>query len=63
MELIYALLFPIILLSIFTIFFSNKNIPDQIQRLINNEANIWNFGVILIGTVSIIVYLANQNSN
>ena len=60
MELFLALGLPIVLLVGFTLFFITYGIPSQIQNLTKNSSNIWNFGVVAMSTMMIIVYLAKR---
>tara|TARA_B100001029_G_C14858477_1_gene337761 strand:- start:342 stop:524 length:183 start_codon:yes stop_codon:yes gene_type:complete len=60
MELFVALGLPIVLLIGFTLFFITYGIPIQIQNLTKNSSNIWNFGVVAMSTMMIIVYLAKR---
>jgi len=61
MELIYAVIIPIFVIGVgFLLLQKNQGVPPLIQKLINLEPTIWTFGVILIGTLSIIKYLADQ---
>ena len=60
MELFVALGLPIVLLVGFTLFFITYGIPSQIQNLTKNSSNIWNFGVVAMSTMMIIVYLAKR---
>ena len=60
MELFVALGLPLVLLVGFTLFFITYGIPIQIQNLTKNSSNIWNFGVVAMSTMMIIVYLAKR---
>ena len=60
MELFVALGLPLVLLVGFTLFFITYGIPSQIQNLTKNSSNIWNFGVVAMSTMMIIVYLAKR---
>ena len=61
MELIYAVIIPIFVIGVgFLLLQKNHGVPPLIQKLINLEPTIWTFGVILIGRLSIIKYLAGQ---
>ena len=60
MDIVYALFIPILVIG-FILFWilQTQGLPQWIQKLLDIEPSIWNFGVILIGTVSIIKYLSD----
>ncbi len=60
MELFIALGFPIILLIGLTFLFIENGIPDWIQNLNRNSSTIWNFGIIAMSTLTVIIYLAKR---
>ena len=60
MELIFALGFPIILLIGLTFFFMSEGIPAWIQNLSGKSSTIWNFGIVSMSTMTIIVYLLRR---
>ena len=60
MELIFALGFPIILLIGLTFFFMSEGIPAWIQNLRRKSSTIWNFGIVAMSTVTVIIYLAKR---
>ena len=60
MELIFALGFPIILLIGLTFFFMSEGIPAWIQNLSIKSSTIWNFGIVSISTITIIIYLSRR---
>ena len=60
MELFIALGLPIVLLIGLTLFFISDGIPIWIQNLNRNSSTIWNFGVVAISTVTVIIYLAKR---
>ena len=60
MELIFALGFPIILLIGLTFFFMSEGIPVWIQNLSGKSSTIWNFGIVSISTITIIIYLSRR---
>ena len=60
MELIFALGFPIILLIGLTFFFMSEGIPAWIQNLSGKSSNIWNFGIVSMSTMTIIIYLSRR---
>ncbi len=60
MELIFALVFPIILLIGLTFFFMSEGIPAWIQNLSEKSSTIWNFGIVSMSTMTIIIYLSRR---
>jgi len=60
MELIFALGFPIILLIGLTFFFMSEGIPAWIQNLSGKSSTIWNFGIISMSIMTIIIYLSRR---
>ena len=60
MELIFALGFPIILLIGLTFFFMSEGIPAWIQNLSGKSSTIWNFGIVLMSAIIIIIYLSKR---
>ena len=60
MELFMALGLPIVLLIGFTLLFMADGIPSWIQNLTRNSTNIWNFGIVAISTMTVIIYLAKK---
>ena len=60
MELFLSLALPIVLLVGFTIFFMKDGVPTWMHILNRNSSNIWNFGVITISTITVIIYLAKR---
>ena len=60
MELLFALGFPIILLIGLTVLFMSEGIPDWIQNLSRKSSTIWNFGIVLMSTIIIIIYLSKR---
>ena len=60
MELFIALGLPIVLLVGFTLLFMVDGIPSWIQNLNRNSTNIWNFGIIVMSTMIVIIYLAKK---
>ena len=60
MELFYALGLPMLLLFGLVIIFMDGGVPDWIKNLNNNSSTAWNFGIILMLTVSAIVYFARR---
>ena len=60
MELIFALGFPIILLIGLTFFFMSEGIPAWIQNLSGKSSTLWDFGIVSMSTMTIIIYLSRR---
>ena len=60
MELFIALGFPIVLLVGLTLLFMTDGIPSWIQQLNRNSSTIWNFGIVAMGTMTVIIYLSRR---
>ena len=60
MELFIALGLPIVLLIGLTFLFISDGIPVWIQNLNRNSSTIWNFGIVSISTMTVIIYLAKR---
>ena len=60
MELFIALGLPIVLLIGLTFIFMSDGIPVWIQNLNRNSSTIWNFGIVAISTMTVIIYLAKR---
>ena len=60
MELFIALGFPIVLLVGLTLLFMTDGIPSWIQQLNRNSSTIWNFGIVAMGTMTVIIFLARK---
>ena len=60
MELFLALGLPIILLLGLTFLFMNEGTPIWIQNISNKSSTIWNFGIVLMSTIIIIIYLSKR---
>jgi hypothetical protein len=60
MELFIALGFPIVLLVGFTLLFMKDGIPSWVQQFNRNSSTLWNFGIVLMGTMTVIIYLARR---
>ena len=60
MELFIALGLPIVLLIGLTLFFISDGIPIWIQNLNRNSSTIWNFGIVAMSTVTVIIYLVKR---
>ena len=60
MELFIALGLPIVLLIGLTFLFMSDGIPVWVQNLNRNTSTIWNFGIVAMSTVTVIIYLAKR---
>jgi len=60
MELFIAFGLPIVLLTGLTFLFMSDGIPVWVQNLNRNTSTIWNFGIVAMSTVTVIIYLAKR---
>ena len=60
MELFIALGLPIVFLIGLTFLFMSDGIPIWVQNLNRNSSTIWNFGIVAMSTVTVIIYLAKR---
>ena len=60
MELFIALGFSIVLLVGLTLLFMKDGIPSWVQQLNRNSSTLWNFGIVAMGTMTVIIYLARR---
>ena len=60
MELFIALGLPIVLLIGLTFLFISDGTPVWVQNLDSNSSTIWNFGIVTISTMTVIIYLAKR---
>ena len=60
MELFFALGLPIILLLGLTFLFMSEGIPIWIQNISSKSSTIWNFGIVLMSSMIIIIYLSKR---
>ena len=60
MELFIALGLPIVLLIGLTFLFMSDGIPVWVQNLNRNSSTIWNFGIVAMSTMTVIIYLAKR---
>ena len=60
MELFIALGFPIVLLVGLTLLFLKDGIPSWVQQFNRNSSTIWNFGIVAMGTMTVIIFLARK---
>ena len=59
MELFIAISLPIILFGL-TLLFMLDGIPRWVKQLNRNSSTVWNFGIIAMGTMTVIIYLSNK---
>ena len=60
MELFIAIGLPIVLLFGITLLFISDEMPSWVQQYKSNNSILWNFVIISISTVTIIIYLAKR---
>ena len=60
MELFIVLGLPIVLLVGLTLLFMTDGIPNWVQQFYRNSSTIWNFGIVAMGTMTIVIYLARR---
>tara|TARA_B100002051_G_C16574864_1_gene554509 strand:+ start:566 stop:748 length:183 start_codon:yes stop_codon:yes gene_type:complete len=60
MELFIALGLPLVLLIVLTLLFMADGIPDWVQNLNRNSSTIWNFCIVVISAMTIIIYLSKR---
>ena len=60
MELFIALGLPIVLLIGLTLLFMSDGIPSWVQQINRNSSTLWNFGIVAMGTMTVIIYLARR---
>ena len=60
MELFIALGLPIVLLVGLTLLFMTEGIPSWVQQFNRNSSTLWNFGIVAMGTMTVIIYLSNK---
>jgi len=58
MELFIALGFPIVLLVGLTLLFMTDGFPDWVSNLNRNSSTIWNLGIVVLSTITAIIYLS-----
>ena len=58
MELFIALGIPIVLLVGLTLLFMSDGVPNWVQQLNKNNTTLWNFGIVAMSTIAVIIYLA-----
>ena len=60
MELFIALGFSIVLLVGLTLLFMTDGISSWVQQFNRNSSTLWNFGIVAMGTMTVIIYLAKR---
>ena len=60
MELFIALGFSIVLLVGLTLLFMTDGIPSWVQQFNRNSSTLWNFGIVAMGMMTVIIYLARR---
>ena len=60
MELFIAIGLPIFLLFGLTLLFMSDGIPSWVQQLNRNSSTIWNFGILAISTMTVIIFLTRR---
>tara|TARA_B100001109_G_scaffold180537_1_gene147973 strand:- start:26 stop:208 length:183 start_codon:yes stop_codon:yes gene_type:complete len=60
MELFMALGLPMILFVGLTLLFITDGIPSWVQQFSRNSSTLWNFGIVAMGTMTVIIYLARR---
>jgi len=60
MELFIAIALPIVMLFGLTLIFMSDGIPSWVQQINRNNSTFWNFGIVAISTMSVILYLARK---
>ena len=60
MEFLIALVLPIVMLVGLTLLFLIDGMPHWVQNLNRNSSTIWNFGIVAMSTMTVIIYLARR---
>ena len=60
MEFFIAVVLPIFLLVGLTLLFMIDGMPYWVQNLNRNSSTIWNFGIVAMSTMMVIIYLARR---
>ncbi len=60
MELFIAIGLPIVLLFGLTLLFMSDGIPIWVQQINRNNSTLWNFGIVAMSTMTVIIYLAKR---
>ena len=57
---IYSFRIPNSLLVGLTLLFMTDGIPSWVQQFNRNSSTLWNFGIVAMGTMTVIIYLARR---
>ncbi len=60
MELFIAIVLPIVLFFGLTLLFMSDGIPNWVQQYNRNSSTFWNFGIVVMTTMTVIIYLARR---
>ena len=60
MELFIAIGLPKVLLFVFTLIFMSIGISSWVQQINRNNSTLWNFGIVAMSTMTVIIYLAKR---
>ena len=60
MELFIALALPTVLLIGLTLIYMTDGLPGWVNNLNRNSSTIWNFGIVAMSTMSVIIYFAKR---
>ena len=60
MELFIVLGLPIVLLVGLTLILMADDIPSWVEQFSRNSPTLWNFGIVAMGTMTLIIYLAKR---
>ena len=60
MELFIALGLPIVLLVGLTLIFMLNGIPSWVEQFNRYGSPLWNFGIVAMGTMTVILYLSRR---
>ena len=60
MKLFIAIGLPIVLLLGLTLLFMLDGIPNWVKQLNRNSSTLWNFGIVFMSTITVIIYLSRR---
>ena len=60
MELFIALGLPIVLLVGLTLLLMLDDMPSWVEQFSRNSSTLWNFGIVAMATMTVIIYLAKR---
>ena len=60
MELFFSIGLPIILVVGLTLLLKSNGIPSWVHLCNRNSTYYWNFGIVAMGTMTVIIYLAKK---